>query len=196
MMNFLYNLFFSILKIYSIFVVYMRKHFPIFAKIGHEFSYFLGFFEGKWIEPYRWSTCICFFEGDDYNEYYDTGYIFDQKDYYLVLKKHDKWIVSFHEENHNSSLVPVKSPFLFISYKIKDEESILIEIPEEYFVENNELLSNLHIARLLKHHYPNVNFDKDYTLNIMDCELNTFCLNYGSYVILTKDKYTIVNDCD
>ena len=194
-----------LLQQYSQFVFYIRqqKYIKGIGNILYEIIYLLdAFVKGKMIEPYQWNICVGYFTNDyNYNEVYDsqiktrswkedTEVLFIQK---VEQNQNQKMIckqttVSDHELEEAGNSVP---PFCSVQYTCYNE-LIEMDIPREYFIEGNEILSNLFVARYLKHHHPSKIFDKTYQINIIDFELNCLQVNWNSYVLLEEDGPIVV----
>jgi len=208
--NSLTSLFIFIIQFYSKIIIYFNKNLPLFAKFSNRAFYLLdSFFSGKFIEPYHWVTCISFFTPlyplyidnihkiATYNEFYDNATdndIIIGLDKYLFLAKYNSLILSkVNAKPLATESIPCKNPFLSIIYKYQNDE-VEFDIPKKYFVKDNEILSDLFVARYLKHHFPQVSFDSNYILKIIDCDLKLIILNSNSYILLDKDSYSIVYD--
>lgn len=107
---------------------------------------------------------------------------------YRVINDVGKQITGLHE-----NLVPCNKMFLSISYKHpKMKESIHMNIAKSHLVVGNEILSAAFIYRYLEHQSEHFVFDEDYTVEIMDSEINMFSIKSTQHLLLSKDKYKIV----
>jgi len=219
----LYSFLFNALQTFSQIMIESKKRFPFVFSTINEILYVVdAFYTGKLIEPREWETCLLSMNinniYDDYHETYDHLYPFPQffgpcnfrnfrssvtgdyvdNSYYLIIKKNKNYILTQHNKIPYFTPKPVKYRFLSITYKTKEEntkgeETIQIDIPDSYYIEDNELLSYLFVCRYLKHHHPAIRFDLEYTLEIVDFEFNTLSLNPNQYLLLNCDKYTVVD---
>ena len=83
---------------------------------------------------------------------------------------------------------------LAVNYTHPDmKNSISIELPNEMYVQNNELLSFIFVLRYLKQlpFYVKYVFDRRYVLTIMDDNIQQFQLYPHQYIILGKNSYVI-----
>jgi hypothetical protein len=162
------------------------------------------FVNGKWMEPFHWEICCCYFDKkNEYKEDYETKefdkiyFLESEMQKGLVLEKGNNFIKSKKVTNkihtYNTSINPVKYRFLSIVYEC-NREKVEFNLPEEYYIEENEILSDLFVARYLKHHFPQTPFNLSYTLDIVDFDLNTITLKSNSYLLLDKTNYRVMYD--
>jgi hypothetical protein len=129
----------------------------------------------------------------------------------ILLKMEDKYICYLYYKNNdnintfkldeNIFFKPTIQPlhksnvkFLSIEYNHpKLEKPISIELTNEYYYVNNQILSALFINRYLKYNEKDYCFDMDYTINIMDDNLNIFTINSNQFIFLDKTEYQICN---
>ena len=91
-------------------------------------------------------------------------------------------------------LVPSKHRFISVKYKQSNmDEPIFIDIDNEYYYTNNEILSPLFIKRYLEYQHLIYDFDMNYELEIMDNDINTYVLTSKQYILLADNTYTIKN---
>jgi hypothetical protein len=112
----------------------------------------------------------------------------DQKNQYSVSIKSSKNVQTIERDK-------VDSPFFSIEYlhpMMEKGKRVYIDIPSNYFLEGNELLSATFVKRWLEYYVGrNVPFDKRYRLLILDTELNEIELDFFNYVRITKNGYEI-----
>jgi len=83
--------------------------------------------------------------------------------------------------------------FLFIEYHHPEMTSpLLLNIPKAMMMVGNEVLSSVFVLKLLEQIPSNFVFDNKYFLKLMDGDINVFELHANQYIILGRDKYTIV----
>lgn len=82
--------------------------------------------------------------------------------------------------------------FLSIAYSHPSmDNKIVFDLDNKYYVSNNCLFTPLFIKRLLEYNSAPYVFDMDYTLDLMDDELNVFSLTSEQYIILNYKGYVI-----
>lgn len=92
------------------------------------------------------------------------------------------------------TVLPSKVNFLDIQYTHPQmSQPLVLEIPRDYFYDGNELFSPAFVQRLLYYQpYPFV-FDMDYSLEIMDKDLNTLCIRSHQMIRLGDTGYSILD---
>ena len=91
------------------------------------------------------------------------------------------------------SQTPCREYFITIEYKHpKQENPIDIVLGMNVFFEYNEILSCCFIHRYLEYQPIKYYFDMDYTLEIMDTDINTITLKSNQYIRLGKMNYDVV----
>jgi len=98
-------------------------------------------------------------------------------------------------KNYEEFCIPLKSSnanFLSIEYIHPImENGIIIELDKAIYFEHNQILSPTFIKLYLEHQSELYHFDMDYTLNIIDNDMNMFELKSDKYVLLTESGYNI-----
>lgn len=161
---------------------------------------FDAFIHGKLIEPYQWEQCACYLDKDNNyeEEYGETAEVYqDSKSLFLyhrgdVVQVYTKLSSYNCREIFAENAKPLKYKLLSVHYRSNTGDEIVMDIPDEYYAENNEILSHVHVARYLKHHHPNVYFDGEYTLEIVDYDINTFTLKPYEYILLLHDGIKVM----
>jgi hypothetical protein len=84
--------------------------------------------------------------------------------------------------------------FLSIEYRSKDYymRPIVLELKNEEYLVNNEILSAIFVKRLLEYQIPYHKFDTDYEIALLDNNLNTVYLKFGEYIKLNKNDYSVL----
>lgn len=98
-------------------------------------------------------------------------------------------------ENTTYSNTRVKSQFLTIEYthpKMKDR--IIIELDKDIYFTDNIILSSLFIKRYLEYQPEEFIFDEDYTVNLMDNNVNMITLSYSQSVLLSENSYKVIKN--
>jgi len=101
------------------------------------------------------------------------------------------------QDNVDISLFPAihsDTHFLSVTYKHPEmETSIDLTIHNGWFMEGNEILSASFVYRELDHQPKSFIFDKNYTLEIIDGNINIMELGYYEYIEIKNDTYEIVD---
>lgn len=122
-------------------------------------------------------------------------YIFRSTTHIKNKKKEDtSWEILNFDDVQLEKLEPSTVRFLSIEYSHpKMSYTIPLELPSEMMYEGNHLFSPAFVSRML--HYVvggnNFVFDMDYTIKIMDKNLQYFELSYFQYLYLDKTMYEI-----
>ena len=88
-----------------------------------------------------------------------------------------------------------KTPNFFLSIKYTHPKmtfDIFFELAEEYYIENNQILSAEFILRYLKHQPEKFVFDDNYVVEILDKNMKFFTLNRLLFIELFEKDYHIV----
>lgn len=117
----------------------------------------------------------------------------------MVTMKLDEGVInkSFNKNTENTtySNTRVKSQFLTIEYthpKMKDR--IVIELDKDLYFIDNIILSPLFIKRYLEYQDKEVIFDENYTVNLMDNNINMITLSYSQSVLLSENSYKVIKN--
>ena len=99
------------------------------------------------------------------------------------------------EKTLDISLIPSNVSFITIEYSHSENSkySISLELPKSMFIVGNEILSACFVMRYLEHTVGAGVFDMNYTLNIMDNNINQFKMRNNQYCLLEKDSYKIID---
>jgi hypothetical protein len=73
----------------------------------------------------------------------------------------------------------------------KMSQSIYLDIHPGYYVEGNEIFSELFVERCLRYQKSAYIFDSDYKLKIMDNMMRTVEMHSNEYMIVDKNNYII-----
>jgi hypothetical protein len=100
-------------------------------------------------------------------------------------------------DDSSLDLHPLWSPssvrFLSVEYHHPSiDNPVPIEIDRGFYLEGNHLLSAAFVKRCLEYHSKDCLFDMNYTLKIMDGNINTIELKSDEYVVLDSDNYKII----
>lgn len=98
-------------------------------------------------------------------------------------------------ENTTYSNTRVKSQFLTIEYTHpKMNDRIIIELDKDIYFTDNIILSSLFIKRYLEYQPEEFIFDEDYTVNLMDNNVNMITLSYSQSVLLSDNSYKVIKN--
>jgi hypothetical protein len=92
------------------------------------------------------------------------------------------------------SLHPSSVRFLTVEYcHPRMKTTLLLNLEREYYLEGNHLFSAAFICRMLKYQNSakDYYFDTNYTLKLMDNNINMTELVYGQYVVLEKEGFRV-----
>jgi hypothetical protein len=117
-----------------------------------------------------------------------------------ILKMPDNSrVVWIRDRNYHNltKLQPTPEFFLSICYKYFDDNDeqkmIYIDLPKEYYISRNEILSAEFIERWFEHNEGmRTKFSPNYVLEIMDRDLNIIEIDCTKYVFLEEDKYYVI----
>jgi hypothetical protein len=116
-----------------------------------------------------------------------------------ILKYENQYLTYFvsdyKKEQQKRLRLPInesKVSFLSIEYihPVMDK-GIPLELDKGFLLVNNCLFSPLFIKRMLEYQSTRTYFSNDYTLKIMDSDLNMIELKYGQYIRLNEKDYII-----
>lgn len=130
---------------------------------------------------------------------YDVSFLKKiENDKLFILKTDNVYLsrVSFKNVSF-CEMTTEKTPkcFLVVEYTHPEmTKPVVLEINQNYFVENNEILSNIFVLRCLKYQYEPYIFDEKYVLKIIDNDIEDFILKPTQYVKILKDKYVIMEN--
>lgn len=156
-----------------------------------------------------------------FNELYNTKPLIDLDDYLLLLqtvknvvkseraigeclvtlKINDKYLHRLYNpstllnEADTSKILFEQSDVKFLSveyHSIDYLDTHVLEINKNELIVNNEILSAAYIKRALEYQIPYHKFDNNYTVFLMDNNLNTVYLKHGEYIVLHKSYYSIM----
>ena len=108
---------------------------------------------------------------------------YENKYYYYVKKPREIFL-----DNEISNVT-----FLCISYNHPNmKQPIFIELKKSEMVEKNEILSAAFIKRILDYQPEKYVFDMNYTLKIIDNNVNELVLNSKQYIVLNETNYCVI----
>lgn len=115
-----------------------------------------------------------------------------------VVKHGNKYLCNHHcfrlYEQWTSSMNTVNNPFFEIEYIDKESDfSCTIDLPRNYFIENNEILSIAFLKRWFDYNYmhESFTFNDDYQLSITDDAFDNITLDRMDYIVLKTSGYSI-----
>lgn len=88
-----------------------------------------------------------------------------------------------------------KASFLTIEYTHpKMPNRIIMGLEKELYFTNNVILSPLFIKRFLEYQPEKFIFDENYTINLMDNNVNMITLTYSQSILLSEDSYKVIKN--
>lgn len=112
----------------------------------------------------------------------------------ILLKLENKRILKLlnNEQNINLNSEKTLQYFLNIEYSHPNmDENIEISLTNDYYFENNEVLSSVFILRYLEYQDKPFVYDNNYKINILDNNINSVTLNSDQYILFNKNNYII-----
>ena len=151
---------------------------------------------------------------EKYNYYYEEdninnhaiAYILSEIFYNKVEKNNENTLVIFKYKNkqiiqnnkkpeyditNNYNFTPTSYRFITVQY-IKKDISITLDIPKSMYIINNILFTPEFVFRCLLYQEEPFEFDIDYTLKIIDQNINMFEIRSYQYILLEKDTYKVL----
>jgi len=86
--------------------------------------------------------------------------------------------------------IPSTVGFLSVTLKINNK-TINMDVDKNHMYVNNELLSRGFITRYIKYNNIDIILNDDYSINIMDNDINMVTLKSNQYLVINKDDYDI-----
>ena len=74
------------------------------------------------------------------------------------------------------------------------ETRITMNLDKDLYFTNNVILSSLFIKRYLDYQPEDFIFDENYTINLMDNNINMITLTYPQSIMLSEDSYRIIKN--
>ena len=96
------------------------------------------------------------------------------------------------EDINTLEILPVKKPFLQVELKYKDKSLDIHEHLNTFYVRDNHILDKIFLQWYVKYWFL-LDLDDEYTINIIDQDVNMFTLNPTQSILLEDDKYLIIN---
>jgi len=114
----------------------------------------------------------------------------------IIMRYEDKTRCNMIEKYDDKNIYePSNVKFLAIEYKHPIMvESILIELDRSWFLCGNQLLSNVFVRRYLDYQPASFYFDGNYTITLIDSNMNITKIDQSQYVVIEKDTYRIVEN--
>jgi hypothetical protein len=86
-----------------------------------------------------------------------------------------------------------KVGFIYMEYRHpRMSKPIEFNIPKEMMMDGNEILTPPFVYRLLLHQNLHFYFDLEYTIQIVDHNIESIVLNSKQYILLKSEDYTIM----
>jgi len=100
--------------------------------------------------------------------------------------------ISEKEDISNLQIVPVKKQFIQVELKYDDKSVDIHEHLPQFYVQDNHILDELFLKWYMKFWFC-LDLPVEYTVNIIDNDVNIFILSSRQSVIFKDDKYVIVS---
>lgn len=113
----------------------------------------------------------------------------------VVMKDGNRYIVRSILNKHDTFQHKASKPvFLSISYKHpRMENQIAIEFSESMYQVGNVVLTPMFVKRYLEYQSSSYIFDEEYTLDIIDNDMNMLTMNSKQYGVLCEDGWNIID---
>ena len=113
----------------------------------------------------------------------------------MIVKMKHQYISRVNiDKNTKISLEKTRKHLLCVEYiHPKMSQSIYLDIHPGYYVEGNEIFSELFVKRCLQYQKSAYVFDSDYKLKIMDSMMRTVEMYSNEYMIVDKNNYIIMS---
>lgn len=86
------------------------------------------------------------------------------------------------------------NPFISIEYVDSSKDTKIVLEPENCWFVGNSMLSPIHVRQLLEYQELPFQFDLDYTLNIIDNDMNMYTMNKDQYIYINEEGNAIVKE--
>ena len=110
---------------------------------------------------------------------------------FLIKKVEDKELykrlIDKNEITENFEMKITKKPFIQVELCQNENKSSIHKHLEHFYIENNKLLDKPFVSWYVKTFY-GLLLDDEYSLSIIDSDVNMFKLNSEQYVVLTENK--------
>ena len=105
-----------------------------------------------------------------------------------------KRILDKNEISENVKIEKIVKPFIQIELCQNENKTSIHKHLENFYVEDNKLLDKTFMNWYVKTFY-GVLLDEDYTLSIIDSDVNMFKINKEQHIVLTQNKkYNLLRD--
>ena len=126
---------------------------------------------------------------EDYNS---TLLSIERKNYCVISRFDDSYLVYYSEYKNNGELCPSDNQILSVFYKHPQlSDSIQIDIPAGMIIVGNELFNKAFVLRCLKTINKKIVFDNNYTIHVMDFNINEYIIRYNQYLEIGKNDFTV-----
>ena len=110
---------------------------------------------------------------------------------FLIKKVEDKdlykRILNKNEINENIKIEKTKKPFIQVELCQREDKTSIHKHLDHFYIENNRLLDKTFIKWYVKTFY-GLLLEEDYSLSIIDSDVNMFKLNNDQHIVLTENK--------
>lgn len=135
-----------------------------------------------------------------YNDIVDKNKHIDYTNYLMLMKFYDTYIahINIHPEHYENiimtSFIPSSVSFLTIQYTHpRQPYPVPIVLPKGMYTVGNELFSPIFVLRCLKYQTQSYYFDMNYSLKIIDNNIEMVKLTSKQYVKIEEKSYKILH---
>ena len=127
----------------------------------------------------------------------NTGYnsnllLIERKNACIISRFDDYYRVYHSEYRNNGELKQSNNQFLSVFYNHPQlSDSIQINIPDGMIIVGNELFNKAFVLRSLKTINPKIIFDDNYTIHVMDMNINEHIIRYNQYLHIDEDDFSV-----
>jgi len=132
-----------------------------------------------------------------YNDIVDKNKHIDYTNYLMLMKFYDTYLAHinlYHENINMISFIPSTVSFLTIQYTHpRQPQPVSIVLPKGMYTVGNELFSPIFVLRCLKYQTQSYYFDMNYSLKIIDNNIEIVKLTSKQYVKIEEKSYKIIH---
>lgn len=96
--------------------------------------------------------------------------------------------------NFKAPFKEAKNPFISIQYVDSSKDTKIVLEPTNCWFVGNSMLSSIHVRQLLEYQEQPFQFDLEYTLHIIDNDMNMYTMNKNQYVYINETGKYVVKD--
>jgi hypothetical protein len=192
-MNIFINIYFIIINILGYLEIFYNLYFK--QHVNNIITYNDNNNAKKYIEVFNNNKIKKIISYENYN----NDFIFNY-DLIIVNEFIDNKLCSFFINQYNNNKITIENLFnnktkpLFLSIQLNYcDNDYSIDITNNNFFFENNILFTLTQTKYLFKKYFNVDADENYTINIIDSDCKLINLKSSQFIFLTKNKYEIID---